>query len=225
MTKNQLSRLQKDVLAFFGRNLFAKKFYWTGGTLLAYRYLHHRTSMDLDFFSDDLFSENEYLIFINRLKKEIKAGKITLTQEYNRRIYFIKKGRESIKIELVYFPFPAIEKRVKLPEFSFKADSLADIMVNKTLSIYQRKEPKDVFDLYLYLTGKPRYNLFKLIKLVEKKFGVAIEPVILLAKINKLSDDLNILKPLLSLPQKNLNKKVKSFFQDVFNVFARRQIK
>ena len=62
-----LNQLQIDILKFFAKNSFAKNFYWTGGTLLAYQYLHHRDSVDLDFFSDDLFSDNDYLIFINEL--------------------------------------------------------------------------------------------------------------------------------------------------------------
>lgn len=221
----ELTQFQRDILKFFGKNQFGKNFYWTGGTLLSYHYLHHRYSFDLDFFSDDLFSDESYLIFINNLKKEIKAKKITLTLQQNRRIYLIERKKESIKLELVYFPFPPIEKRKLLPEFSIKIDSLTDIMVNKTLSIYQRQEPKDVFDLYHYLNNKPKYNLQKLIKLVGEKFGVAIEPVILIAKINELANQLDSISPFLIVPQENLVKKVKKFFQEIFNSLIKNQLK
>lgn len=221
----KLSNLQKDVLIYFGRNSFGKNFYWTGGTLLAYLYLRHRASVDLDFFSDNLFSDDEYLLAMNNLKKETSAKKITLTIRQNRRLYIVECNGEAVKLELVFFPFPAIAKRNILPEFSFKADSLTDIMVNKTLSTYQRSEVKDVFDLYRYLSNQPKYNLTKLISLVEKKFGVAIEPSLLFAKINELAKQLDSLSPLLLSPQKNLAKKVKSFFQDIFNSFARKKIK
>ncbi len=79
MKNIKLTPLQKDVFLFFGQNEFAKNFYWTGGTLLSYYYLHHRNSVDLDFFSEDLFMDNEYLIFINELKRKINAKKRTMT--------------------------------------------------------------------------------------------------------------------------------------------------
>jgi len=70
-----------------------------------------------------------------------------------------------------------------------------------------------------------KYDLFKLIKLVEKKFGVTIEPALLLAKINELANNLDKLQLLLVKSQPNLNKKVKDFFQDYFNRLARKTIK
>lgn len=71
-------------------------------------------------------------------------------------------------VKLTKLQIPAIEKRKRLAEFSVKTDSLTDIMVNKVLSAYQRNEAKDVFDLYIYLNEKPKYNLVKLTKMVEK---------------------------------------------------------
>ncbi len=225
MVKITLTALQKQVLSFFGQNKFGQNFYWTGGTLLAYQYLHHRLSVDLDFFSADLFVDNDYLFFINELKKNIQAQKIKLTAQHNRRLYQIYTKTESLKLELVFFPFPAMEKREKLPEFSILADSLTDIMVNKTLSAYQRQEPKDAYDLYCYLSGQPKHNLMSLVKLVEKKFGFSIEPAILLAKINELTNSLDRLTPLLIKPTKLLKEQVKNFFQAEFNNLAKKQIK
>lgn len=208
MPNINLSKFQKDVLIFFGKDTFGKNFYWTGGTLLAYQYFHHRISADLDFFSNDLFTDEQCLKFINR-----------------RRLYLIERGKETLKLEIVFFPFPAIEKRKILPEFSLKIDSLTDIMINKTLSIYQRNEVKDVYDLYCYLNNRPKYDLSKLIDLVEKKFGVAIEQTLLLAKINELITNFDNLQPLLVTQQPELTKKVKTFFQHTFNLLARKKIK
>lgn len=221
----KLSKLQKDILMFFGKNAFAKNFYWTGGTLLSYFYLHHRDSVDLDFFSEELFLDDEYLRFINNLKSAIKADKVKFDLDKNRRLYFIERGKETVKLELVYFPFQSFEKKARLKEFSLAVDSLTDIMINKILSTYQRDEPKDVYDLYCYLSNKPKYNLPKLVSLVEKKFGVAIEIAMLLAKINELADSIDSLQPLLLKPEKNLSKKIKSFFQEIFNTIAKKYIK
>ena len=225
MPKIKLSKLQKEILAFFGKNQFARNFYWTGGTALAYCYLNNRYSVDLDFFSENLFTDDEYLIFINELKKTVKADKIILTIKKNRRIYFLKRKNETVKLELVYFPFLAVKKRSKNKELALYVDSLADIMINKTLAAYQRYEVKDAYDLYCYLSNKPAYNIFKLIGLVEKKFGVSIEPILLFAKINELSENLDSLLPLLLKKPNNLTKKVKFFFQDIFNDSAKKQIK
>lgn len=225
MSDIKLTDLQKAVLNFFGRHNFGSNFYWTGGTLLSYRYLRHRLSVDLDFFSDDLFSDDQYLLFINDLKKEVGAGKISLTLQYNRRLYLIERAGEALKTELVYFPFPATDKKEILPEFSVKIDSLSDIMTNKILSTYQRNEPKDVFDLYRYLSGEPKHDLSQLIGLAEKKFGAAIEPTLLIAKINALSEKLDLIKPLILGPSENLAKNVKSFFQEIFNSIVKKQLK
>lgn len=223
MSKIELTQLQKDILFFIRKDFFGKNFYWTGGTLLSYLYFSHRLSVDLDFFSDDLFRDDEYLEFINKLKKEIKADKITQTIQHNRRFYFVERGKESVKLEFVFFPFPAVEKRTEVKEFSVKADSLADIMVNKILSTYQRNEVKDIYDLYWYLSDKPKYSLIKLIELVEKKFGVAIESVLLLEKVNELCNNLDSLIPLLIENEQNLTVKIRSFFQKVFNDIVKNQ--
>ena len=221
----KLTKLQKDILKFFGQNKFGHNFYWTGGTLLAYRYLFNRRSVDLDFFSEDLFDDADYLIFINRLKKTVAADKINFTLELNRRLYLVSKKGESVKLELVYFPFRAKTERKILKEFGIKVDSLADLMANKIFSAYQRSEPKDVFDLYSYFAKKPEFSLARLIKLAEKKFGVEIEPLILFGKINELADQLDLFTPLLLKPEKNLRIKVKTFFQIEFNGFAGKRIK
>ena len=223
MLKIKLTQLQKDALLFIGKSLFGKNFYWTGGTLLSSFYLSHRFSIDLDFFSDNLFRDEEYLEFINKLKKEIGADKITQTIQHNRRLYLIERGKENVKLEFVFFPFPAIEKRKEIEEFSVKADSLKDIMVNKILSTYQRNEVKDIYDLYWYLKNEPEDTFNKLIKLVEKKFGVAIEPILLLEKIGELCDNLDSLTPLLIDNEPNLTVKIRSFFQKLFNDIVKRK--
>ncbi len=220
----KLTRLQKETLLAFSKIDFGRNFYWTGGTLLSYNYLHHRFSEDLDFFSDDLFQDDLYLLFIDELKKKVAANKVNVIIKNNRRIYLIRRKKEDVKLELVFFPFLPVEKRILLKEFSIRVDSLSDIMVNKILSSYQRNEVKDVYDLYCYLKSNPKHNLPKLVDLAEKKFGVAIEPVLLLAKINKLASQLDSIQPLLFSSRKNIARNVKDFFQNIFNSVAKRKI-
>jgi len=223
MAKFKLTPLQKETLKFFGQNKFGRNFYWTGGTLLAYAYFDHRNSVDLDFFSENLFRDDEYLIFINQLKNLTKAQKATFVLKNNRRIYTIKKGREVLKIELVYFPFKRIGKKNRLKDFGLFGDSLIDIMTNKTLSAYQRKEVKDAYDLYFYLSNKPTLKIENLIKKVERKFGILIESALLLAKIKKNLGKFQELQPMLF--SKIDSEKVKTFFQNEFNKLAKKKIK
>lgn len=163
MSEIKLSKLQKELLEFIGSSQFGKNFYWTGGTLLSHQYLHHRDSVDLDFFSDDLFVDEDYLKFANDFKKEIGIKNVEMTLKNNRRLFLLKRAKETVKLELVFFPFSAIEKRKKIKEYGLKVDSLTDIMVNKILSTYQRNEVKDLYDLYFYLNNKPKYKLNELI--------------------------------------------------------------
>jgi len=225
MPEIRLNKLQIDILRFWQKDNFAKNFYWTGGTLLAFKYLKHRKSVDLDFFSDNLFTDDEYLSFINRLKTALNCQKITMTLNYNRRQYLIARKSTNAKLELVYFPFTKIENRKTLEQYSIKVDSLTDIMVNKILSTYQRNEVKDIYDLYFYFKNKPKYNLQQLTGLVEKKFGVNIEPILLLSKINKLANSLESITPLLLQKPKKLTERVKIFFQEEFNKIAKKKIK
>lgn len=225
MRQFKLTSLQKKALRFFGKDKFGQNFYWTGGTLLAYKYFHHRASFDLDFFSEDLFFDDEYLGFINKLKKSLKVQKIYYTIKSNRKIYNLKNSVENLKLELVYFPFRQIKKTNTLKEFDTRIDSLVDIMINKTLSSYQRKEIKDVYDLYFYLKNKPQYDLVGLTRLVEKKFGVAIEPILLLTKINALLDNFNTIEPLIFSKRKKLKTEIRQFFQEKFNLSVRGKIK
>lgn len=54
-----LTRSQKKTVDLLAKSPLRDKFYWTGGTLLAYHYLGHRRSLDLDFFSQERFSFEE----------------------------------------------------------------------------------------------------------------------------------------------------------------------
>ncbi len=213
MNKTDLNNIQKKALSFFGENKFAKNFYWTGGTLLSYHYLKHRHSVDLDFFSEELYHDDEYLVFINDIKKALGVNEIQYNIKQNRRIFSLEKDDETLKLEMVYFPFSPIKKRENLSEFGIRIDSIEDIMTNKTLATYQRYEVKDVYDLYYYLQQKDGQNIDVLIEGVQKKFGVKIEKMILLSKIAELCENVDKLKPMLVDLTPDLQTRIKTFFQ------------
>lgn len=217
-----LTNFQERVLKVFGQSEFGQNFYWTGGTLLSYLYFHHRKSEDLDFFSENFFRDDEYLEFINLIEQKLNLRKADFYQSGNRRQYSLDNGQETIKLELVYFPFKTLFCRKRLKRFKVKIDSLADIMANKVLAAYQRKEPKDIFDLYYFLKYK-KGDLRGLVEKVEKKFQVKIEPTLLVSKVSENIKILGVLKPLLYKPENNLVKKVETVFQEEFNKILKKR--
>ena len=184
MMKNKiLNSNQIKTLKAIGKTRLAQFYYWTGGTALAYRYLPVRLSEDLDFFSFNLETDENLLIELNKLKKDLNIKKINFTKDLNRQQFifdFVKNGQ--LKLEFVFFPFKNLAKQAVDKSFGIKIDSLLDIATNKTLAAYQRNEPKDIFDLYFLLTVK-KMKLADLIKNVDKKFEVKINQSDLEAKI------------------------------------------
>lgn len=57
----ELKPLQLMILKELFRSPLRRFFYWTGGTLLSFRYLHHRASFDIDLFSDRPFQYSDII--------------------------------------------------------------------------------------------------------------------------------------------------------------------
>lgn len=187
MTK--LTPLQEKVLSQLAKSELSEKFYWTGGTLLSYHHLHHRNSLDLDFFTDQHFSFDEINKFITEIGFEnAKSQKI-----YDRWEFIID---EKLRLDFVYYNHDkkTLHPREKL--MGVYIDSLDDIAANKTLAFFDRNEPKDLFDLY-FLIKKAKYTPKKLLSLVEKKFGAKLSESSLWSESFKTFPLLKDLEPLM----------------------------
>ncbi len=163
-------------------------FYLSGGTALAEFYLKHRYSEDLDFFSENEFNPQDISVILKKIGKEAKIKKIDYEQSFNRNLYFLHTGKEIIKTEFTYFPFPRILKKEKIGNLF--VDSLIDIAVNKIFTIYQKPRSRDFIDLY-FITQKTGWTLDDLIKKAKIKFDWHIDPVQLgsqLVKAKELKD-------------------------------------
>ena len=79
-----LTPVQKKAICSLSDSPLGKKFYWTGGTLLAYYYLHHRRSLDLDFFSEEKFSFEEINDWVQKFKKEAGFQKVSSQKIFDR---------------------------------------------------------------------------------------------------------------------------------------------
>lgn len=208
----ELNEIQKKVLNFLSKSPLAEKFYFTGGTLLAAFYLHHRKSKYLDFFSDNLVAHNEIIEFINELKKELQLQKVKEKKIYDRFEFFISNGNEA-KAEFVHYNHSKIKKRKKWN--GVYIDSLDDIAANKLMVFFDRNEPKDLFDLYFLITKKG-YKVQKLLKLTEKKFGVSFSKTAVFSESFKALDNLENLKPLFLTKNNEESEKLIKEIKDYF---------
>jgi predicted nucleotidyltransferase component of viral defense system len=220
----EISSLQKRVLDLFAQSSLKKKFYWTGGTLLAFLYLHHRRSNDLDFFSDQPFTYNQIIGFIRSLKKKLKLPQIDEKKIFDRQ-EFLLYDKQKLRLEFVYYPHPRVKKR-RLWK-GIWVDSLPDIAANKLMSYFDRNDPKDLFDLYFLL--KKGYKVEKLIKLTEKKFGIKFNKGAVFSEAYKSLKDLNELKPLIlaknSRQKQKIIKEIQEYFTNQANKYLRQVLK
>ncbi len=173
----EFTPLQKKFLAEFKKTPLANEFYLTGGTLLAVHYLHHRHSLDLDFFANTPVELIKVLPIMEKIAE--KAG-ITLG-EYrriaDRHEWGLHYGKEDTKIEFVFYDFKPLKPHLVWD--GLLIDTLEDAAANKAFALIERHEPKDIFDIY-YLIQKTKWNLPKFLKLMEKKFGLKMDEQTLL---------------------------------------------
>lgn len=188
-----LNENQTTLIKLFSLSPLVKKFYLTGGTALSAFYLHHRLSIDLDFFSDKPFSYNELTIFLNTIKEKFKLHEIAAVKIFDRWQFTIET-KEPVKLEFVYFNHEKKRLKPLKKHMDIFIDSLDDIAANKTLAYFDRNEPKDLFDLY-YLINKGGFSVFRLLKLVHDKFGIKFSEFSFWGESTKSLKLLNSLKP------------------------------
>src|SRR3989338_6492582 len=167
----ELTFEQKLALKLLAQSELQHQFYWTGGTLLAYKYLHHRISEDLDFFSDKEFSFQIIVPWIHHLKSKGHFLDVQTRKIYDRwELLFIGDDKK-LRVEFVYFNHEKKTLEERQLWQGVYVDSLSDLAANKTVALIDRNEPKDLFDIY-FLIQKAELFPEKLVDLAAKKFGV-----------------------------------------------------
>lgn len=215
-----LAKEQKIILETIFQSKLKKIAAWGGGTALSEIYLHHRKSDDIDIILSDLPQEIELTILTNQIKDKLKASDKESLVKMNRYQYVFEfTNRKEQKLEFIYYPFIKLKPAKKLGKI--KIESLFDIAVSKTLSVYQRDEVKDGFDLFVILKEK-RFTLPELVRGVEKKFEEKIDAPTLLAKLTKSLENFDSLTPLI-IGKKYQQKELTDFFQQEFNKFLRQK--
>jgi hypothetical protein len=124
-----------------------------------------------------------------------------------------------LKIELTYFPFETIDKRIEKNYLTI--DSLKDIAVNKLFTIIQNPRGRDYYDLF-FIFKKTNFDFNELLKLARIKFDYQIDYLTVgsqLIKFSELKDD-----PII-IDKKNYFNDVEKFFYKLAQKFKNKIIK
>lgn len=203
--KFSLSPLQNKILQSIFRVKIGDDLVWGGGTALATIYLDHRLSFDLDFFVKTPLTEVE-VAQIQHILLEVSNTRVHHFANENRWFFNVRPlGEKEIKIEYVYYPFKHLYRPKNID--GVRVESLKDLTANKVFALYERAEPKDVYDLYSIIKLK-KWKLEIILHWVETKFYGKIDMVHLGAQIQKGLDRIDILQPLISRPDKKLKEKI-----------------
>ena len=163
--KNILTKGQETFL-----NAFFKKtsdFYLTGGTALSGFYLGHRTSIDLDFFtqSENVFDELDFIIHevSSDITCEIKSIRITN--------YFKHYEADMPDGPLTIHSAKDIAVRIAPVQIydSLIIDSIEDITANKICAFLGRNSMKDFIDLYFLDSNG--YTIENFLSIAQQKDG------------------------------------------------------
>lgn len=153
-----------------------EQFYWTGGTVLAAEYLHHRLSDDIDLFTEaDEVPLSTIVVWLKRVQKQLGYIRFDQQTSFNRNLFFLHYPDSNIlKTEFTSFPFPRIE--LGPIRFGLVLDGPKDIAVNKLFTISQKPRARDYIDLY-FLISEKGFDLHELMKLARIKFDWQVDPI------------------------------------------------
>jgi predicted nucleotidyltransferase component of viral defense system len=131
------------------RDLFqTHDFILAGGTALSLQ-LGHRISVDLDFFTETLFSTEK----IYREIKKAGLNPIVLQEEKGTLILTINE----IKVSFFHYPYPFFDEKKTWKGFSIAG--VKDIAAMKVIAITQRGAKRDFIDLYFIFQIIPFWKI------------------------------------------------------------------
>lgn len=180
-----INSVQEKILQSFGEVKDSEQFYLTGGTALAYFYLKHRQSNDLDFFTS---TEEIMAPFSHQLEKHLasKGFECKRQRSFHSFVELIVSLRgEATLIHLALDSAFRFEQTKEFSEYlRLKIDSLADIAANKLLALFGRAALRDFIDVY-FLIRKGHFSKEQLMDAAVRKdpgfdlywLGVAFERI------------------------------------------------
>lgn len=169
-----LSLRQKQFLAVVLRQGYIlQNFYLSGGTALSSWYLHHRASLDLDFFSDRRFQSDRLIRLVKENQDRLEARAITLDEDFGFLTFFLRYSDNSrLKVDFNHYSSFRLEKGIVWR--GLEIDSLYDIAVNKIQAIRAHPRERDYVDLYFIIKGTD-WPIDRLLKDADRKFAVLVD--------------------------------------------------
>src|SRR3989338_4855608 len=218
-----LIKTQAAIIEVLAHSPMRKRFYWTGGTLLAEKYLHHRHSYDVDVFTDTPFRYEEVLPLVQSVKKLVKLRRLEERKVSDRWEFFLHNHQE-VRFEFVHYQFPHLKPR-KIWQGGL-IDSLEDLAANKTMALVERHAPKDAVDIYFLMTKK-KFTPKHLLALAEKKFGLQMHEDTFLSEALRAAKQLPEIRPMLHgtpRQQEVTLKKIQDYFSEMSAEFLHKQL-
>lgn len=150
-----ISTVQEKILRSFAGIKDSDQFYLTGGTALAYFYLKHRQSNDLDFFT----STQEILDpFSHQLEDYLKANGFQCQRQRGLHSFVELVATLSQETTLIHLALDSdfrFEPTQEFPSYpKLRVDSLFDIASNKLLALFGRAALRDFVDIYFLIQKK-----------------------------------------------------------------------
>ena len=142
-----------------------------GGTALALQ-IAHRLSFDFDLFLDRQLERKDFL----KLKKAFKLVKV----EINTPEQLTVITDSNVDITLLYYPYSLVFPKVITSTLPLCA--VEDIVADKAYTVGRRAVWRDYVDLFFVLKQKI-VDIFELVKLGEKKFGVEFNSKLFLEQL------------------------------------------
>ncbi len=185
----------------------ARELVFGGGAALAALHLHHRTSLDVDFFAMRQIALEE----LTPLRRALGTPSTAVHVEVvglRTSLVLRRRAGELGRIDFAYHPFDPIGRRTSWRGLA--VESLIDMTVNKIHCVVSREQPRDFVDLYFLLREGPERDLMRLLDLLRAKFDLGAHPMGLarrLLLVHQIRDLPRMIRPI-ELPQ------LVAFFED-----------
>ncbi len=176
-TTDRLTPAQRRFLEHFGRTVFRRRFYLSGGAALAAGYLGHRYSDDLDWFSPDPVPIRKVVAFMEQL-----PGLATLQWLLPRdRTTFLITWDDGSQVKVEYRHFPFAPLAAPHAVGPFYVDTIPDLLANKLYALIERRYELDRVDIYLMLRELADVTVPRAVAAAEAKFdlrGLVLDAVL-----------------------------------------------
>lgn len=145
-TSTALNSLQSEILLGLGT---IDGTFLSGGSCLSHAYLHHRVSLDLDFFTVRAETVDEVAAHLAALCRR-RGWAIETVQHYpGFRRYRVQDADRDTLVDIVHDAVPQLVPIELKPVIDgARLDDLRDLVANKLTAVLGRGDVKDLVDLY-----------------------------------------------------------------------------